>query len=181
MKPVIFVLSSFVLSSTATGPVPVSRSGLAGIDGFTFYNPFCAHGCFRAFASYTLPCSTIISAGGHTTADSAAHDLALCRATNFPYLSSIGWCIHSFCPRNVRASTIEKFWETQITGNVQIKPEWSYGEVIANITTPPTVVATPGEDLVLNMTMITTYNYWETTQDTLVYFFRETAQESYYG
>lgn len=30
---------SIVSSAAATGPVPVSRSGLAGINGFTFYDP----------------------------------------------------------------------------------------------------------------------------------------------
>jgi hypothetical protein len=127
-----------------------------------------------------LQCSAAISAGGKTTADATAHKLALCRASDVPYLSSIAWCIHTFCPENVKASTIEKFWEIQITGDVNIHPEWSYGEVMANITLPPTMVAM-GEDMVLNITMLTTYNTWKITQDTLIYFFRETAQESYYG
>lgn len=72
----------------------------------------------------------------------------------------------------------------QITGDVNIVPEWSYGEVIANITEPPTMVAVAtdvGMDMVLNMTMLTTCDNWQTTQLTLVYFFRETALESYFG
>ena len=36
-------------------------------------------------------------------------------------------------------------------------------------------------DMILNMTMLTTYDNWEATWVTLYYFFRETAQESYYG
>ncbi|KAF2265213.1 ferric-chelate reductase [Lojkania enalia] len=170
-------------SATASGPVPVTRSGLAGI-GFNFYDPYCAHGCFRSFSGFTLPCSTIISAGGHTTADEAAYHLAKCRASDFPFLSSIAWCIHLYCPEDVRASKIENFWETGITGDVTILPKWSYGEMMANITQPPTMVAMTEEmrgGKVLNMTMLTTYNNWKATQDTLVYFFRETAQESYYG
>ncbi|RFU76500.1 ferric-chelate reductase fre2 [Trichoderma arundinaceum] len=170
----------FVSSAAATGPVPVTRSGLAGINGFTFYDPFCAHGCFRSFAGFTLPCSAIVSPGGHTTADTTAHNLAECRATNIPYLSSIAWCIHLYCPEDVRASTIERFWETEITGDINIIPVWSYGETIANITQPPTKVA-KGKDTVLNMTMITTYDDWEAAQVTLRYFFRETILESYYG
>ncbi|KIX93597.1 uncharacterized protein Z520_10775 [Fonsecaea multimorphosa CBS 102226] len=180
MKSMLLTLLSLVTSVAATGPLPVTRTGLAGIAGFTFYNPYCAHGCFRSFSPYMLQCSTTISAGGKTTADATAHMLALCRASDFPYLSSIAWCIHTFCPESVRASTIEKFWETQITGDVHILPAWSYGEVMANITQPPAMVAM-GKDMVLNMTMLTTYNTWKITQDTLIYFFRETAQESYYG
>ena len=169
-----------VSTAAATGPVPVSRSGLAGIDGFTFYDPYCGHGCFRSFSPFTLSCSSTISMGGHTTEASTAHILAECRASNFPYLSSIAWCMHLYCPKNVRASKIEKFWETQITGDVNVLPQWSYGEVLANITEPPTMV-TMDMDMTLNMTMLTTFDNWEATWVTLYYFFRETAQESYYG
>ncbi|KAI0444282.1 ferric-chelate reductase [Xylaria telfairii] len=180
MKLLSLIALTLVSSAAATGPVPVSRSGLAGINGFTFYNPYCGHGCFRSFAGFRLPCSTIISAGGHTTADEAAHQLAECRASNFPYLSSIAWCMHLYCPDDVRASTTEAFWETEITGDVQIRPIWSYGEVMANITKPPTIVLAD-TDAVLNMTVLTTYENWKITQETLRYFFRETVLESYFG
>ncbi|KAI1749487.1 ferric-chelate reductase [Xylaria castorea] len=180
MRLLSFVVLAPVSSVAATGPVPVSRSGLAGINGFTFYNPYCGYGCFRSFAGFTLPCSTIISAGGHTTADEAAHKLAECRASNFPYLSSIAWCIHLYCPDDVRTSTIEIFWETEITGDVHIPPKWSYGEVMANITQPPTIVQTD-TNVVLNMTTLTTYENWKVTQGTLRYFFREAVLESYFG
>lgn len=180
MKLSLIGLSSLISLCAATGPIPVSRSGLAGIAGFTFYNPFCAHGCFRSFAGFKLPCSTIINGGGQRAADSLAHDLAVCRASNFPYLSSIAWCIHSFCPSSVHAPTIEHFWEAQITGNIKILPKWSYGEVLDNVTEPPTMLA-QGKDLTLNTTMITTYFNWLLAQNTLIYFFRETTLESYYG
>ncbi|KAF6834202.1 ferric-chelate reductase [Colletotrichum musicola] len=180
MKHFVIALLSLVATADASGPIPVSRSGLAGIDGFTFYDPFCAHGCFRSFSPFHLSCSTTISAGGHTTADDAAHNLALCRSSDFPYLSSIAWCIHLYCPEDVPASKIETFWETQITGDVKILPQWSYGEVMANITQPPTEVIM-NMSMVLNKTMLTTYDNWDTTQATLVYFFRETVLESYYG
>ena len=180
MKLPASALLCFISSAAATGPIPVSRTGLAGIDGFTFYNPYCGHGCFRSFSPFTLECSSAISPGGHTTAGAVAHNLALCRASDFPFLSSIAWCIHVFCPEDVLASTIERFWETQITGDASVLPKWSYGETLANVTEPPTMVAM-GDDLVLNTTMLTTYHTWKITQDTLIYFFHETAQESYYG
>jgi hypothetical protein len=116
-------LLSLVSSAAATGSVPVTRSGLAGINGFTFYNPYCAHGCFRSFSGFTLSCSTIVSPGGHTTAQSAAHNLAVCHASDFPYLSSIAWCIHLHCPNDALASTTETFRETETTGDVKVLPE----------------------------------------------------------
>lgn len=180
----LFSLGLLCLMSSAagSGPVPVSKSGLAGIDGFTFYNPYCGQGCFRSFSSFTLSCSTTVSPGGHTTPDEAAHNLAVCRASDFPFLSSIAWCIHLYCPSAVRASSIETFWETELTGDVNVLPEWSYGEVIANITQPPTIVANATDkDMGLNMTMLTTYDNWKATWVTLYYFFRETSLESYYG
>lgn len=168
----------------ATGPIPVSRSGLAGIDGFTFYDPYCGHGCFRSFSAFQLGCSNKISPGGHTTAGDAAHQLAICRASNFPYLSSIAWCIYTYCSEEVRNSKIEHFWETQITGDVNVLPHWSYGEVMANISEPPSMVMVAdgmAMDMVLNMTALTTFETWQSTWITLYYFFRETALESYYG
>lgn len=45
----------------------VSRSGLACINGFEFYDPSYGHGCFRSFAGFLPLCSTTISAGGHTS------------------------------------------------------------------------------------------------------------------
>lgn len=175
-------VSSLVSSSAATGPVPVTRSGLAGIQGFYFYNPYCGHGCFRSFSPFELQCSSTISEGGHTTSSTSALDLAVCRASDFSYLSSIAWCIHEFCPSSVRSSTIEEFWETEITGDVSVLPKWSYGEVLAKISQPPTMVAnTSDTTMVLNMTMLTTQANFQATWITLYYFFRETAQESYYG
>lgn len=159
MKLCILGLLYLVSIAAATGPIPFSRSGLAGIDGFTFYNPYCGHGCFQPFSPFMLACSTTINPGGHTTSSSSAHDLAVCRASDFPYLSSIAWCIHLYCPDDVRASTIEHFWETMITVDASIVPKWSYGEVMANITEAPTMVAMAmymDMDMVLNMTMLTT-------------------------
>jgi len=88
--------------------------------------------------------------------------------------------MHEYCPNDVRASTIEKFWETEITGGVKVPPKCSYGEVMANITQPPTMVATD-KDMVLNMPMLTTYNTWKITQDALIYFFRERARSRITG
>lgn len=169
-----------VRGTFATGPVPVSKSGLAGVNGFTLYDPYCAHGCFRSFSPHTLSCSDSVSPNGHTTSSSSAHTLALCRASSFPFLSSIAWCISLYCPDDVRASEIETFWESEITGDIQVLPEWSYGQVMANITTPPTM-AIANSSMVLNTAMLTTHETWEVTWTTLYYFFRDTALESCYG
>ncbi|KAI0203655.1 ferric-chelate reductase [Astrocystis sublimbata] len=182
MSPLAFLIASLASTAAATGPVPVSRSGLGGVDGFTFYDPYCGHGCFRSFSPFALSCSSTSRPGGHTTADKIAHDLAECRASNYPFLSSIAWCVHLYCAQDVLNSTIEKFWETEITGDVNVLPKWSYGEVLASITEPPTVVLLPADaDAVLNTTTLTTYENWKITADTLFYFFRETVLESYFG
>ncbi|OAA59061.1 ferric reductase-like transmembrane component [Niveomyces insectorum RCEF 264] len=180
----LLLLANLVAGVAATGPVPVTRSGLAGIAGFTFYSPYCGHGCFRSFSPFTLTCSDTISAGGHTTADELAHALALCRAGNLPFLRSIAWCMHLYCPDSVLPSLRETFWETEITGDIAVRPRWSYGAVLANITTPPTETLVPtatNAGTVLNTTVLTTYDNWQATWVTLYYFFRETSLESYYG
>jgi hypothetical protein len=182
MKLLSILLACLVATVIGTGPIPVARSGLAGIAGFTFYDPYCGHGCFRSFSVLKLDCSSDIMGGGHTTGNEAAHHLAICRASNFPYLSSIAWCMHLYCPKDVLHSKIEHFWETQITGDVKVLPQWSYGEVLANITDPPTMLANASDmTMTLNMTMITTKEGFDVTWTTLYYFFRETALESYYG
>ncbi|KAI0115736.1 ferric-chelate reductase [Nemania sp. FL0031] len=182
MKLLFLGAIGLVPSAAATGPVPVSKSGLAGINGFTFYDPYCGHGCFRSFSPFELSCSSTTSPGGHTTDSEAAHNLAECRASNYPYLSSIAWCVHLYCSRGVLNSTIERFWETEITGDVNVLPKWSYGEVFASITKPPTLVKLPTDtSLALNTTTLTTEENWKVTTGTLIYFFRETALESYFG
>jgi len=173
-------LFSLVSTTAAVGPVPVRGSGLVGIDNFNPYESFCASGCFRAFSSASLECSTIYSPGGHTASNMAAHSLALCRASYIPFLSTVAWCIHSYCPDDVRASTIEHFWETQITGDTEVLPQWTYGAVLANITKPPTMML-KNKSSILNMTMMTTFENFETNQLTLYYYYRETVLESYYG
>jgi hypothetical protein len=177
------LLSLSIASSTvATGPLPVTHTGLAGIARFTFYNPYCGHGCFRSFSPFKLSCSSTISAGGTTTASQTAHLLALCRASDLHYLSSIAWCMKHYCADDVEASLREQFWQTQITGDAKILPKWSYGETLANITEPPTMVAnTSNKALILNMTMITTDATYTATWTTLFHFFRETVKESYFS
>jgi hypothetical protein len=123
----------------------------------------------------------MISVGGHTTDSGAAQRLAHCRAQNFPFLSSIAWCMHLFCDESVHASKIEKFWETIITGDLSVLPEWSYGEVMANITQPPTMMAPANRTTVLNMTMLVSKSNFDAVWTTLYYFYRETVVESYFG
>ncbi|KAI0456411.1 ferric-chelate reductase [Xylaria acuta] len=86
MKLLFLTALAFVSSLPATSLVPVSRSSLAGMNGFTFYNPYCGYSCFRSFYGFTLPCSTVISAGEHMTADETVHNLAKCP-----------WCMHLYC------------------------------------------------------------------------------------
>lgn len=179
MRALALVILSLVARVTTTGPVPVSRSGLAGVDNFPFYDPYCGHGHFRSFSPFKLDCSMAFSPGGLTTGSEAAHHLTLCRASSFPYLSSIVWCMHLYCTDGVRASRIENFWETQITGDVKILLKWIFGQVMASITEAPTMVAM-NKSVVLNMTILTTRETFDVTWTTLYYFFRETALESYF-
>ena len=179
LSVVIPTLSYLALTILATGPVPIQKSGLAGIAGFEFYDPYCGHACYRSFSPFKLSCSYNIEAGGHTTDNQLATEIALCRASNAPFLTSIAWCIYTYCPKDLHTSLIEKFWETEITGDVSVLPKWSYGETIARISHPPTVIFSG--DGILNTTALTTTANFNATRDTLVYYFRETALESLYG
>lgn len=63
-------------------------TGLADVDGFTLYDSYCAHGYFWSFSP---SCCSVpaVSPEGHTTANAATHNLALCCASDFHFLSSI--------------------------------------------------------------------------------------------
>lgn len=159
--------------------VPTKKTGLIGIQGFNIYDPVCAHACFRLFSNgFTLECTTTASGGGHEGHSASTSTTSPeCRASNFPYLSSLSWCIHTKCPPETPASKIELFWQTQITGDVKVVPKWSYGEVLANITEMPTQVQ---NGTVLTITSLTPER-WGFIRNALWYFYRETCLESVYG
>jgi hypothetical protein len=90
--------------------------------------------------------------------------------------------MHLHCSNDVDAALRETFWQTEITGDASILPIWSYGEVMSNITEPPTMVAnTEDNTVVLNMTMLTTQETFDATWTTLYYFFHETVLEAYFS
>ena len=101
-------LLSIASATAATGPVPLHGSVLVEIDGFNPYRLFCAVGCFRCFSSAGQPCSTVYSPGGHASAHDANRKKAVCRAPYPRFLSTVAWCIHSFCPPDTRNSSIEQ-------------------------------------------------------------------------
>lgn len=152
------------------------QSGLSGIT-FNPYDPMCAHGCYRAFSVVRLSCFSDVDTSGYNS-DLTTEDVPACRASSFPYLSSIAWCIDTECPPSTRAVTIEEFWEAEITGDASVKPLWSYGAVLRNITEAPTEAL---NGTFLNSTQLAPRDGTAIETRPLVLYYREQKRESIYG
>ncbi|QPC76277.1 hypothetical protein HYE68_007029 [Fusarium pseudograminearum] len=68
----------------------------------------------------------------------AAYSSAACMGNDTWYLTSIAWCIDSYCSKDTKPYKIEKFWYTKMIYQVQ-SIKFSYAEALAqvDIKTPP--------------------------------------------
>ncbi|KAF5971582.1 ferric reductase Fre2p [Fusarium bulbicola] len=131
MPALAIVLSalSFIPSTLATVPL----EGYGRDD----YPVECAQACSYAMPS-NLDCPEY--AGMTAEEKAAAYPSAACFANDTSYLTSIAYCIHSYCPKTVKIYKIEYFWEVKMIYNSEaLTIRWSYPEALAqvNITTPP--------------------------------------------
>ncbi|KAF5251791.1 hypothetical protein FANTH_3110 [Fusarium anthophilum] len=131
MPALAIVLSalSFIPSTLATVPL----EGYGRDD----YPVECAQACSYAMP-YNLDCPEY--AGMTAEEKAAAYPSAACFANDTSYLTSIAYCIHSYCPKTVKIYKIEYFWEVKmIYDSEALTIRWSYPEALAhvNTTTPP--------------------------------------------
>lgn len=144
MKPSKTVL---VLAS-ASAPV----SALQGFgEQAVGYFPYCATACNRALGSNYLSCSFDgYVPGGMMNSDSASATPA-CRANNIPFLSSLAYCIRTHCDYDL--GVIETWWAAKAsgTGGAFVPLKFSYQEALMLVSTPPTQVITPKENLTTTM------------------------------
>lgn len=149
-----------------------AAAALGGFDEFS-YVPMCAEACGRNFWPLMLDCSDPMDGhAGHNhgnMTDNTPMTSAACLAGNEPYLTSLAWCIHVKCEieqPDVRASTIEDFWEKAATQDpASNMPKWTFGEAVRQVREPPTRVWQSGE--VLNYTALWNETIWEAQVKTL--------------
>lgn len=174
MKIVPATLLACLLPSTA----------LAELVGYSLwpYKPVCAFACDRSLTSYMLECSTDMAMGsGMDMSGDDAMTTAACRASDTPWLQTLAWCVHTKCAQVVAASELERFWETQCTGDASVAPKWTYGETLANISAPPTEELSADTDTqTLNFTALVNADTWLSQYNALYATQRENVVESGY-
>ncbi|KAK1621894.1 ferric reductase like transmembrane component-domain-containing protein [Colletotrichum phormii] len=116
--------------------------------GQSWYDPTCAYACRAVIGSAPLDCpdDSSMDMGGMDMHGSSP--MAPCIAENIPFLSTLAYCMNSYCPAfGVSASKLEAYWTDQATGDATMPPKWTYGAVLANITQPPNRTFETGDTL----------------------------------
>ncbi|KAJ3023868.1 hypothetical protein HKX48_000054 [Thoreauomyces humboldtii] len=84
---------------------------------------------------------------GMTSPDCFAHDSA--------FLTTLAYCISSHCDSlQVPTWKREKFWETQVTGDVNVLPKWSYSVALEQVNNASLAVYDPDSMTSLNQTAL---------------------------
>lgn len=170
--------SAFVLGLACLGFAPGTTAALIGM-GIDMYNPPCAHACRRAVESNLLSCSSHEHSGGHMHGASEA-TTPECRAGDTAYLTTLAWCMSTNCAEyQTPTSRLEKFWETETTGDPKVLSKWDYGTTLQNITPRPVREVT--ENDTLDFTAIVPETTWDTYYRTLIFFEREEKVHAKYG
>lgn len=159
------------------GTAHAYKTGLIGY-GQLWYDPVCGYACRGVIGSAPLDCPD------HDMADMSMHmhggsPMAPCISTNYPFLSTLAYCLNEYCSADgVSASKIEAYWADQATGDKSIPPKWTYGAVLANITTAPNRTFEAGDTL--NYTGLISEKDYKYQSDFDVFFdWEETVQSTY--
>ncbi|KAF6530506.1 hypothetical protein HZS61_001818 [Fusarium oxysporum f. sp. conglutinans] len=81
-----------------------------------------------------------------------AYPSAECFSNDTSYLTSMAYCIHSYCPKDVKIYKVENFWETlMIYESKSIR--WSYPEALAQVNTTSVPKPMSPEETVFNRTI----------------------------
>jgi hypothetical protein len=99
---------------------------------------------------YNLDCPEYAGMTAEEKAD--AYPSAECFSNDASYLTSIAYCIHSYCPKDVKMYKVETFWETlMIYESKSIR--WSYPEALAQVNTSSVPKPMSPEETVFNRTI----------------------------
>ncbi|EGU84125.1 hypothetical protein FOPG_12770 [Fusarium oxysporum f. sp. conglutinans race 2 54008] len=143
MPALAIVLSALSLLPCTSATVPLEGYGRDS------YPVPCAQACSYAMPS-TLDCPEY---AGMTAEEKAeAYPSAECFSNDTSYLTSMAYCIHSYCPKDVKIYKVENFWETlMIYESKSIR--WSYPEALAQVNTTSVPKPMSPEETVFNRTI----------------------------
>ncbi|SCV33863.1 related to ferric reductase Fre2p [Fusarium fujikuroi] len=139
---------AIVLSALSFFPSTSATVPLEGYGRDSYPVP-CAQACSWAMP-YNLDCPEY--AGMTAEAKAEAYPSAECFSNDRSYLTSIAYCIHSYCPKNVKLYKVETFWETlMIYESKSIR--WSYPEALAQVNASSTPKPMSPEETLFNRTI----------------------------
>nr|RBQ87628.1 hypothetical protein FVER53263_00029 [Fusarium verticillioides] len=101
---------------------------------------------------YNLDCPEY--AGMTAEEKAAAYPSAACFANDTSYLTSMAYCIHTYCPKNVKIYRLEYFWEVKmIYDSEDLTIRWPYLEALAQVNTTSAPKPLSPEETVFNRTI----------------------------
>ena len=85
---------------------------------------------------------------------------AECYANNEPYLQTLAYCMHQYCPEDVKFSARDEFFEMSIGGRLKQPPVpmYSYVEALMKVGQPPTN-STPSEEMLTEVSLVLEEDY----------------------
>ncbi|KAF5672286.1 ferric reductase Fre2p [Fusarium heterosporum] len=131
--------------------LPPAAHALVPLDGYgreTFKIP-CAKACTWAVPT-TLDCPEFSGLSAKERAHT--HPSAACKSNDTAYLTSIAWCIHSRCDRDIKLYKIEEFWETNMIQQSE-SLRYSYFEALSEVDAKNPPKPMSAEETLLNRTI----------------------------
>ncbi|KAK0391365.1 hypothetical protein NLU13_0866 [Sarocladium strictum] len=121
------------------------------------YGLMCATACAWKMP-YTIDCPEFANMTEEERAE--AYPSPSCFASNTPYLTSLAWCIHSYCPKNTSLYEIEKFWEKDMIYEAT-SLLYSYPEALAKVDPDHPPAPLSPDETVFNRTISMEDSMWE--------------------
>lgn len=167
-----------IVSCLAWLPIPAPAIALVGFEQRP-YDPVCAYACASNVGTNLLSCSSMMTMTDDMMMDTPS-TTPECYASDTGYLTTMAWCLSTHCaPYNVPNSSLELYWEGQVTGDPTVLPKWSYAQALQNVAQPPTRVL--GSEDVLDFTALADNATWIVQFDTLGACYREEALHAKFG
>lgn len=117
---------------------------------------------------YPVPCAQACQFAGPTALQCpefeglSAEEMALafpsgaCMANDTAYLTTVAWCIHSYCDKSIGTYKIANFWETKLIAEDGVVLRYTYEEALAQIDPKKPPQPLDLTETVVNRTIATT-------------------------
>ncbi|KAH7268455.1 ferric reductase like transmembrane component-domain-containing protein [Fusarium solani] len=117
---------------------------------------------------YPVPCAQACQFAGPTALQCpefeglSAEEMALafpsgaCMANDTAYLTTVAWCIHSYCDKSIETYKIANFWETKLIAEDGVVLRYTYEEALAQIDPKKPPQPLDLTETVVNRTIATT-------------------------